>query len=222
MLIDDYVADLRGALAGPYGLKRDLVVEARDSLTDAAQALEAAGLDRAEAEHRAVAEFGPVREIAPGFQEELTASAGRRLGALLFLSLPLTVLMWSTIWRHYPYDPGAWSRPAWFPAATTALDVIQVATGLYGGFAVFALSRGGRWAGRFAGGPAWITRSLGVAVLVTLPLSGLLSAALTAGAELPGSFGQQGPVILVDLATSAFWGLQVYCAVRCLRLPRRA
>ncbi|WP_181957865.1 permease prefix domain 1-containing protein [Nonomuraea longispora] len=79
-----------------------MVVEARDSLTDTADALEAEGLERAEAERVAVAEFGEVAEIASGYQAELTASAGRRLGVLMFAGLPITVLMWSLLWRAYP------------------------------------------------------------------------------------------------------------------------
>src|SRR5688500_19298305 len=99
MLIDDYVAELNRAITGPPGPKRDLVVEARDSLTDTADALEAEGLDRTEAERVAVAEFGPVAEIAPDYQAELTSASGRRLGFLLFVSVPITALMWSVLWR---------------------------------------------------------------------------------------------------------------------------
>ncbi|WP_246005242.1 hypothetical protein [[Actinomadura] parvosata] len=43
---------------------------------DTADALEADGLERAEAERLAVAEFGAVHEVAPGYQAELTAVAG--------------------------------------------------------------------------------------------------------------------------------------------------
>lgn len=219
MLIDDYVADLSRALAGPAGPKRDLVVEARDSLTDTADALEAQGLDREAAERAAVEEFGVVAEIAPGYQEELTAVSGRRLAALLFLTLPTSVLIWSAIWHLFPGDHGAWSaRPAWYVTATALLDVVQVVTGLYGGLALFALGRGARRFGR----TALITRSLGLTVMVALPLCGTLSLLVTAVSDLPPGFDQLAPVAVAELVTSAFWVLQLCCAVRCLALTRRA
>ncbi|KAB8190125.1 hypothetical protein FH608_037395 [Nonomuraea phyllanthi] len=216
MRIDDYVAELDRALAGPHGPKQDLVVEARDSLTDTADALEADGLDRAEAERVAVAEFGQVAEIAPGYQAELTAVAGRRLGFLLLISVPMTALMWSVLWRLYPATGYAWEHmPVWYRPVSRLLDVFQLCVGLYGGLALFALSRGARWIRR----PRLVTRSLGVTVWIMLPVCGVLSALL--------SFGSPGantltvlPAVLANVVTSAFWGLQIYGATRCLRVTR--
>jgi hypothetical protein len=53
-------------------------MEARDSLVDAAESYEREGLAREGAERRAVAEFGRVREIGPGYQAELDVSQARR------------------------------------------------------------------------------------------------------------------------------------------------
>ncbi|NUW34058.1 hypothetical protein HTZ77_21855 [Nonomuraea sp. SMC257] len=217
MLIDDYVADLSRALAGPARPKRDLVVEARDSLADAADALEADGLDRAEAERLAVAEFGEVTEIAPGFQDELTAAAGRRLAALLFLSLPVSVLIWSAVWRLYPTAGTPWEdRPVWYGVVSRTLDYVQAGAGVYGGIALLALGRGARWIRR----PRTVTRSLGMTVMIALPVCGLLSSALTLTSGLPSEFDRMLPVALAELVTSAFWGLLLYGATRCLRLTR--
>ncbi|WP_433442602.1 permease prefix domain 1-containing protein [Nonomuraea sp. CA-141351] len=216
MRIDDYVAELDRALAGPHGPKHDLVVEARDSLTDTAEALEAEGLDRAEAERVAVAEFGEVGEVAPGYQAELTAMAGRRLGFLLFISVPLTALMWSVIWRIYPGDEALWRHaPVWYRPVSRLLDVLQLCVGLYGGLALFALSRGARWIHR----PRLVTRSLGVLVWAMLPVTGALSVALTLGAK-GASHLDVLPSLLANVVTSAFWGLQIYGATRCLRVSR--
>ncbi|MFG6192872.1 permease prefix domain 1-containing protein [Nonomuraea sp. JJY05] len=216
MRIDDYVAELDRALAGPQGAKRDLVVEARDSLTDTADALEAEGLERAEAERVAVAEFGEVAEVAPGYQSELTAVAGRRLGSLLFISVPITTLMWSMMWRVYPGDADAWRHaPAWFPVVSRLLDILQLCVGLYGGLALFALSRGARWIHR----PRLVTRSLGLLVWIMLPVTGALSLALTLGAT-GGSHLDALPSLLANMVTSTFWGLQIYGATRCLRVSR--
>ncbi|MFF0863790.1 permease prefix domain 1-containing protein [Nonomuraea sp. NPDC003560] len=217
MRIDDYVADLDRALSGPSGAKRDLVVEARDSLSDTADALEADGLDRAEAERLAVAEFGPVTEIAPGYQSELTAVAGRRLGLLLFISVPLTALMWSMVWRTYPADPALWvGRPAWYHLISKLLDICQLATGLYGGLALLALGRGARWIRR----PHLVTRSLGIVVWGMLPLGGAMSLVLSYSPPGPGTMTGYLPAFLANLVTTAFWGLQIYGATRCLRVSR--
>ncbi|TDE43012.1 hypothetical protein E1295_26945 [Nonomuraea mesophila] len=216
MRIDDYVADLDRALAGPHGLKRDMVVEARDSLTDTADALEAEGLDRAEAERVAVAEFGEVGEIASGYQAELTASAGRRLGVLLFAGLPITVLMWSLLWRAYPPSDDTWAhQPAWYHTLSQLLDGIQLATGLYGGIALFALSRGARWMHR----PRLVTRSLGWIVWASLPITGGLGLMLSYGTKDPNSLDNL-PSLLANLVTWAVWGMQIYCAARCMRITR--
>jgi hypothetical protein len=217
MRIDDYVADLDRALGGPNGPKRDLVVEARDSLSDTADAFEADGLERPEAERLAVAEFGEIAEVAPGYQAELTAVAGRRLGMLLFVSVPLTALMWSLVWRLYPADASAWaSRPSWYGLVSRLLDISQLLTGLYGGLALLALSRGARWIRR----PHLVTRSLGIVVWGMLPVVGGMSLLLSYGGSGPGTMTDFLPAVLANLATAAFWGLQVYGATRCLRVTR--
>ncbi|WP_433509519.1 permease prefix domain 1-containing protein [Nonomuraea sp. CA-143628] len=221
MRIDDYVAELGRSLAGPPGPKRDLVVEARDSLADTADALEAEGLARAEAERLAVQQFGAIPEIASGYQRELTAAAGRRLGLLLFISVPMTVMMWSAIWRFYPTDTSvaAWvAMPAWFHAASRVLDILQLSTGLYGGLSLFMLSRGSRWIRR----PRLVTKSLGIVVWLMLPATGGLSMLLSYGAGPSPSAQTILPIVLANLMTAAFWGLQLYGATRCLRVSQAA
>ncbi|WP_043639286.1 permease prefix domain 1-containing protein [Nonomuraea candida] len=216
MLIDDYVAKLDGALRGPRRPKRDLVVEARDSLLDTADALEADGLDRAEAERVAVAEFGEVSEIAPGYQAELTAAAGRRMGVLLFVSVPITVAMWSVLWRMYPAtDAALLDAPWWHVPVSRLLDLVQLGTGLYGGLAVFALSRGARWIRR----PRLVTRSLGVMVWAALPITAGLALLLSHGATGSHTLDVL-PTVLANLVTSVTWGMQIYGAVRCVRVTR--
>ncbi|MEU8249234.1 permease prefix domain 1-containing protein [Nonomuraea sp. NPDC048916] len=219
MVIDDYVTDLGRALSGPPGPKRDLVVEARDSLADAADALQAAGLDRLEAERLAVHEFGEVAEVAPGYQRELTATAGRWLATLIFLSVPVTVLMWSALWHFYPVASDTWAaRPDWYSTVSLLLDLTQLGIGVYGGLALFALGRGNRW----IGGPRLVTRSLGIVVLVALPVTGGLGLLLTLGPSVPHSVGDFAPLALANLLTSASWALQLYGAARCVRLTRPA
>ncbi|MBE1561085.1 permease prefix domain 1-containing protein [Nonomuraea africana] len=218
MLIDDYVAGLNRALEGPGGPKRDLVVEARDSLVDTAEAYEEAGLGRLEAERLAVEEFGELREIAPGYQRELTATAGRRLAALLFVSVPLTTLLWSLIWAFFPVNADDWAnRPEWFLPVARALDLFHLATGVLGGLTLLALTWGARWLRR----PERATRLLAVWVWAMLPVTLLFSAALQYGSQGPTGFSGFLPGMLLSLTTPLLNGLQLYCAARCLRLTRR-
>ncbi|MEV6868136.1 permease prefix domain 1-containing protein [Streptosporangium subroseum] len=217
-VIDDYVTGLSHTLRGPRGPKLDMITEARDSLLDTAEALEGEGLDRAEAERIAVEEFGPIDEIAPGYQEGLSISAGRRLACLLFLSVPLTSLLWSLIWRVLPDDPTAYATwPGWFVPVARGLDVLQLSGGALSGIALVALGRGLRRIRR----PRLVTRSLAVLVYVMLPATLMLSAALTYGSHHPEGFSTHPLVIVVILTSSASWLLQLYCATRCMRLTRR-
>jgi hypothetical protein len=219
MRIDDYVSELHSVLRGPHGPKHDLVVEARDSLADTADAFEADGLTRAEAERLAVEEFGRIREIAPGYQEELTATAGRRMALLLLVSVPATVLMWGLVWRFYPEDVTTWAElPAWYGAVSQVLDLLQLTVGVYGGLALLALGRGSRWIAR----PQLVTRSLGLAVWVMLPVTSVLGLLLAQDNAVPAGLDTFPPVMLVSLLTYACAGMQLYCATRCIRLTRTA
>jgi hypothetical protein len=219
MRIDDYVAELERAVTGPAKFKRDLVVEARDSLADAAEAMEAEGLDPAEAERLAVLEFGAVEELAPGYQAELQAHAGRRLGVLLFFSVPAIALCWGFVWHFFPAGQSAWAQaPGWYSAASKLLDYTQLAVGVAGGLAALALGRGARLLGR----TRLVTRSLGGAALSMLVVTSVLGTALSLGSHGPEGFASYLPGLVVAVATYALAGLQLLGAVRCLRVTRPA
>ncbi|MEV7006911.1 permease prefix domain 1-containing protein [Streptosporangium sp. NPDC051022] len=217
-VIDDYVAGLSRTLRGPRRPKLDLVTEARDSLLDTAEALEHDGLPRAEAELAAVEEFGSIEEIAPGYQEELSISAGRRLAALLFVSVPLTTLAWSMVWRFYPDDPTAYTRwPDWFLPVSRGLDVLQLLVGLLGGVALFALGRGLRRIRR----PRLVTRALAMLVWVMLPVTIGLGMTLMYGSNHPSGLATYPLSLGAELLSSVFACVQLYGATRCLRITRR-
>jgi hypothetical protein len=97
VLIDAYVADLGRSLRGPARAKADLLREARDGLYDAAAAYRDDGLDPEAAQHRAVRDFGDVREIAPDYQAELAAAQGRRTALLICLVLAPQSLLWQYV-----------------------------------------------------------------------------------------------------------------------------
>ncbi|MEU7940408.1 permease prefix domain 1-containing protein [Microbispora bryophytorum] len=215
--IDEYVASMRHALRGPGGARRDLLTEARDSLLDAAEAYEGEGLPRDEAERLAVADFGTVPEVAPGFQGELTVSQGRRTAALLFLSVPLIAFMWAVIWRIFPESPHvAEIKPVWFGPLARTVDLLQLGVGVIGGLALLALGRGARLVRR----PALVTRGLGLFVWIQTPLIAVMGLTLAAGAQGPVGFSGYLPGVAVSLISYALAGWMLYSAAHCLRCTR--
>ncbi|GAA4573941.1 permease prefix domain 1-containing protein [Planotetraspora kaengkrachanensis] len=210
--IDDYVAGLRRLLHGPVRARRDLLAEARDGLLDAAEAYEAEGHTRAEAERLAIEDFGHPAEIAPGYQEELAVGQARRTAALLFVSVPLTTLMWSVIWRFYPLPASAATPPEWFWTVSRLLDYIQLATGVAGGFALVAFGRGLRVVRR----PLPLARALGLLVLLQIPVRIVMGIALVRGADGPPGFEDFTPGVAVSVITYVLGAWQLLSAALCL------
>ncbi|WP_433163913.1 permease prefix domain 1-containing protein [Kribbella sp. CA-247076] len=114
--VDEYLTGLSRALPGPRRRKADLLAEARDHLADATEALEADGLDRAAAERAAVADFGALDEIVPGYRAELAVSQSRRTATMLFLVLIIQPIVW---------QEGAWSWNRDPDAGGPLNDVLQ-------------------------------------------------------------------------------------------------
>lgn len=95
-----HVGALARMLRGPAGVRRSMLAEARDGLEDAAAAYEEGGLGPREAAGLAVRDFGSVAEIAPLYQEELTARQGRRTALLLAVVFPAMMLAWDLLWSN--------------------------------------------------------------------------------------------------------------------------
>jgi hypothetical protein len=103
--VDEYLTGLGRALPGPRRRKADLLAEARDHLVDATEALEADGLDREAAEREAVADFGELDEVVPGYRAELAVSQSRRTAMLLFLVLIAQPIVWREGVWSWNQDP---------------------------------------------------------------------------------------------------------------------
>jgi hypothetical protein len=97
-VIDAYIAELAAELRGSRRAKADLLAEARDGLTDVADAYYLHGMDRAAAERRAVEEFGTVAELAPLYQRELGLAQGRRTALLVAFVLVMQPVLWNYGW----------------------------------------------------------------------------------------------------------------------------
>jgi hypothetical protein len=101
--IDAYVRSLGRSLRGPVRAKADLLAEARDGLVDAAESYERQGLGREAAERRAVAEFGPVPEVAAAYQVELGIGQARRTALAVLLVMAAQPVVWNYAWRSLPH-----------------------------------------------------------------------------------------------------------------------
>ncbi len=106
--VDDYLTGLSRALPGPRRRKADLLAEARDHLIDATEAFEADGLPRQQAEREAVADFGELDEVVPGYRVDLAVSQSRRTAVMLCMVLIAQPLVWREglwAWNQDPVDP---------------------------------------------------------------------------------------------------------------------
>lgn len=103
--VELYLTGLSRALRGPRRRKADLMAEARDSLVDAIEAYEAGGLSQHEAAEQAVADFGELDEVVPGYRSELGIAQGRRTAVLLVLVMLAQPIIWLEgvwSWNSHP------------------------------------------------------------------------------------------------------------------------
>ncbi|MEU5722999.1 permease prefix domain 1-containing protein [Micromonospora sp. NPDC047738] len=106
VLVEERLRELAGQLHGPASLKADLLTEARHALLDAVEAYREDGLPPAEAERRAVAEFGSPAQLVPDYQAELAAGALRRL-ALRALAVAVLLMAGGDLtWRGSSWSDG--------------------------------------------------------------------------------------------------------------------
>jgi hypothetical protein len=194
--VERYVAGLGAALRGPHRAKADLLAEARDGLTDAADAYRETGMSTMDAERRAVADFGGLAEIVPGYQAELAVAQGRRTALLIAAGL---VGVYACTRLAWPGD-AAWLT-GWFRGLCL------------GGAVLAALARLGLgWGSRFVPDGVALTRLLGGAGLAFLALHGMvgLGVFLWHVAQWPAA-----------AALAAPFGYAAVCAARCVLMTRR-
>ncbi|WP_202874844.1 permease prefix domain 1-containing protein [Kribbella kalugense] len=211
MPIDEYLTALSKELRGPRRRKADLLTEARDHLTDATEAFEADGLERYDAEKHAVADFGSIEDVAPGYREELAISQSRRTAMMLLLALLIQPIVWQS---------GAWVWTSDETGTSALNDLLQVVVRDIGGvvmagavLAVLSTGIGLRY-------PLVREHLSRITALFTLAGSALIAAigvTMTAtSTHAPGlpAYGIVGTFVVLPLA------LVSVQAGRCLRLAR--
>jgi hypothetical protein len=209
--IDEYLTALSKELSGPRRRKADLLAEARDHLTDATEAFEADGFERYDAEKHAVADFGSIEDVAPGYREELAISQSRRTAMMLLLALIIQPIVW---------QGGAWVWTSDETETSALNDLLQIVVRDIGGvviagavLAVLATGIGQRY-------PLVREHLSRVTALFTLAGSALIAAigvTMTAtSTHAPGlpAYGVVGTFVVLPLA------LVSVQAGRCLRLAR--
>ncbi|WP_203717792.1 permease prefix domain 1-containing protein [Asanoa siamensis] len=210
--IDSYVRELDRRLHGPRRRKADMIVEVRDGLRDAADAVRAeSGVSPAEAERQAVEEFGPVPAVAPDFQTELAVTQAWRTAWVFAIALPLVMAVTTLMWRAG--STGVAPSPGYRDLAR-ATDVFLIAASV--GFAVLLLAL--HWFARRSASPVLIVRVVGAAAVATVLAmmgSGLF---LTMGAPTGGT--SLWGALVGGLPTLPGYALLLYLGARCLRLTR--
>jgi hypothetical protein len=198
-------------LWGPRRRKADLLAEARDHLTDATEAFEADGLDRYDAEKHAVAEFGTLEEVAPGYRAELAVSQGRRTAMLLFASLIVQPLIWRQgVW--------AWSQDA--PGRSPLNDFLQELVRGVGSVVIVGAVLAVLAAGIGMRHPVvrdHVSRVTGIFALVSATAVGLISLAMPVSSQSP--VGSLDLTVVVGFVVLPLFLVALH-ARRCLRLAR--
>ncbi|MGW5703305.1 permease prefix domain 1-containing protein [Amycolatopsis japonica] len=144
--IEAYIGDLDTRLRGSVGAKADLLTEAKDGLIDAAEAYREGGADEAEAERRAVADFGPAAVIAREYQAELALRGD--IGTLwkVIVGIPLIQVGWelARIWTYGDWSRSGNAHPEWYMSVIELFGVLVLVPPVFGVVALFGTRRLGR------------------------------------------------------------------------------
>jgi hypothetical protein len=216
-VVDRRLHELSARLHGPNRLKADLLAEARHALEDAVEAYRDGGLPRAEAQRRAVAEFGSDAQLVPGFQAELAVGALRGLALRTLVVAVVLIAAGDLTWQGSSWSGGP-PPPQSYLLLSASLNGIW---GVVAALALIALLVGplaARW------GSPWLVRS---ARLIGFGLTGsLLLGAVAGGALFGWSIGLWDaaltwpPLIIGMVVVSAAW-FALARAARCWVLADR-
>ncbi len=215
--IAEYVVALGRALHGPRRTRRSMVAEAREGLVDAAEAYRAGGVAPDHAAALAVRDFGTVPEVAPSYQDELTARQGRWSAVLFALTFPAMLLGWDLLWQS-----GAVRRePRATPELVRVLAVVQDVLTVVVAVAALALLV---TTFRRTVSPRLLTNAIGLTGAVGAVLCGGTSVAMNvAGGRSTVDLLAASPAAVAAFAVSAVvMGLLIWQGIRTLTVARAA
>jgi len=173
--IERYLAELGRALRGPARAKADLLAEARGGLHDSVRSYVDSGEPEAAACRKALAEFGEVKVVAPGFQAELSLAQARRTALWVALAVAVQPLVWGPL-RPGGSDADLTAAQALIDRLIEGLGVVALSGAL---LALFACGAGVR----FLGARPEVARVTGVfTLMVTAGFVAMACAMLASGA----------------------------------------
>jgi hypothetical protein len=212
--IDSYVTGLSGRLRGPRRVRDELVAEARDSLVDAAESYERAGMTPDEAQRRAVTEFGSYAEVVPDYQAELAIAQGRRTVLLIAMALPVLVLAAPLMWWHSPWSVDV-QMPHGYPWLTVGFDVLSITGAALALLVLVGYGRGSR----YVRDGVWLTEVVGRCGLTFLVVHGASGVVIYLWSvhQWPEMLGWP-PVWAGAAAMSVAFEYAALCVWRCLRV----
>jgi hypothetical protein len=215
--VEVYIGSLTRALRGPRAARLEMTTEARHSLEDAAAAYEDEGLEPFAARARAVADFGTLREVVPGYQAELAAQQGRRTALWIALVLPVVNLLAPLMWWDSPWGSHQASHVYWI-----LVDHFKYTSFLAAAVAALVVA-GFSWGSRYLPDGVRYARRVGLGAVTFLGLHGLVAAAVVAMSIYQWPAAASWPPVLVGVAVfTAAFGYAGLLAVRCVSVAATA
>lgn len=212
-MIDAYIAELQSSLRGPRRFRTDLVTEARDSLVDAAEAYESAGLPRRDAEQQAVVDFGDVQAIASDYQAELGLAQTRRTALLVLLLIGAQGAITEVAWRLVAGFGWTWHPAPAYSLLARLVDWVGLLTVVAA--AVTLLLCRSRLSWRL--NQRMLSRAAGVAGLAICAFFAFSSITLTAFSPVGSLFAATAPGLAAAIAWCAAPAMIAMSARRCLQ-----
>ena len=213
--IAEYVVALGRALHGPRRTRRSMVAEAHEGLIDAAEAYRAGGVAPDRAAVLAVRDFGTVPEVAPSYQDELTARQGRWSAVLFALVFPGMLLGWDLLWQSGAVRRSPDGTPELVKVLAVVQDVLTVVTAL-AALALLATTF------RRTVSPRRLTNAIGMTGAVGAVLCGGTSVAMNvAGGRSTVDLLAANPAAVVAFVVSAVvMALLIWQGIRTLNIAR--
>jgi hypothetical protein len=212
-MIDVYIAELARSLRGPRRFRTDLVTEARDSLVDAAEAYELAGLARRDAERQAVVDFGDVRTIASDYQTELGLAQTRRTALLVLVLIGTQGAITEVAWRLVADLGWTWHPGAAYSLLARLVDWVGLLTVIAAAATLLVCRSRLSWRLNQRA----LSRAAGVGGLAICAFFALSSITLTAFSPIGSLFAATAPGLAAAVAWCAAPAMIAMSARRCLQ-----
>lgn len=213
--IATHVAALERALRGPQRARQCMVAEVHAGLLDAADAYECGGLPPDQAAAAAVRDFGTVGEVAPSFQDELTARQGRASALLFAIVFPGMLVGWDLLWQSGLVRRGSGTATD----LVVALARLQDGATLFVGTAAIALLA---VTFRRTVSPRRVTRAVGLTGTAGALTCGGISVAMNvaSGHSTVTMLATNPTAVAAFAGSGAVLSLIIWQAVRTLRVAR--